>query len=193
MAWTSTKDKERFFEELDKAFNTPTTEILVLPQAQKRDAPKSSISTDVREPKKLKSNETRQEKRPRSTSATILQSMADAGISPPILDNPKPRRTSSSTRKSRTDPFQQRSDNGDQEDKKPGLLDGMVLFFIPNSKKHAVRKFRMTLFAQHGAIVRDSWNEDITHIICDKSITGERVLRDLRWEQFPVQFLLKVD
>ena len=193
MSWTSTKDKEKFFEELDKAFNTPTTEDLVLPQAQKRRAPESSISTDVREPKKLKSNETPQRNRPRSTSATILQSIADAGITPSIPEKPKPRRTSSTPNKSLTDSSQQKSDNGDQDDKKPGLLDGMVLFFIPNSKKHAVRKFRMTLFAQHGAVVRDSWSEDISHIICDKSVTGERVLRDLRWEQFPVQFLLKVD
>ena len=44
----------------------------------------------------------------------------------------------------------------------------------------------MNLFAQHGADVRDAWSDEITHVICDKSITGERVLRDLRWEQFPV-------
>ena len=71
-------------------------------------------------------------------------------------------------------------------EKKSELLSGMVLFFIPNSKKNGVRKFRMTLFAQHGADVRDKWSDEITHVICDKSVTGERILRDLRWEQFPV-------
>ena len=71
-------------------------------------------------------------------------------------------------------------------EKKSELLDGMVLFFIPNSKKNGVRKYRMTLFAQHGADVRDMWSDEVTHVICDKSITGERILRDLRWEQFPV-------
>jgi hypothetical protein len=39
---------------------------------------------------------------------------------------------------------------------------------------------------------------DITHVICDVNITGERVLWDLRWEQFPVtspnlELLLIVD
>jgi hypothetical protein len=185
----NTKDKERFFEELDKAFNTPTTENLVMPQAQKRGAPEPRFPTDVRQPKKLKSKVTPQGNRRRSAS-TILQSTADAGISPSIPEKPRSRRTSSTLKKSLTVTSQHKSDNGEQQDKKPGLLDGMVLYFIPNSKKHAVRKFRMTLFAQHGAVVRDAWSEDITHIICDKSVTGERVLRDLRWEQFPVQSLL---
>ena len=48
----------------------------------------------------------------------------------------------------------------------------------------------MTLFAQHGAVVRDVWRDDITHVICDENITGERVLRDLQWEQFPVTALI---
>jgi len=73
-----------------------------------------------------------------------------------------------------------------EQPKKSDLLDGMILFFIPNSKKNGVRKFRMTLFAQHGADVRDVWSEDVTHVICDENIKGERVLRDLRSEQFPV-------
>ena len=71
-------------------------------------------------------------------------------------------------------------------EKKSELLDGMVLFFIPNSKMNGVRKYRMTLFAQHGADVRDMWSDEVTHVICDKSIRGDRILRDLRWEQFPV-------
>ena len=75
----------------------------------------------------------------------------------------------------------------DETPKKLGnMLTGMVLFFIPNSRKNGVRKYRMNLFTQHGADVRDCWNEDITHIICDKSITGERIMRELQWEQFPV-------
>jgi hypothetical protein len=193
MSWTNTKDKERFFDELDKAFNTPTTETLILPQAQKRGAPETSISTNVREPKKQKSNAIPRGNRPRSVSASILRSTDATGITPSIPGKPKARRTSSTPKKSLTDPSQQKSDNGDEQETKPSLLDGMVLYFIPNSKKHAVRKFRMTLFAQHGAIVRDAWSEDITHIICDKSVTGERVLRDLRWEQFPVQSLQNVD
>ena len=78
------------------------------------------------------------------------------------------------------------SKEGAEVEKKSELLSGMVLFFIPNSKKNGVRKFRMTLFAQHGADVRDKWSDEITHVICDKSVTGERTLRDLRWEQFPV-------
>jgi len=62
----------------------------------------------------------------------------------------------------------------------------MTLYFVPNSKKNGLRRFRMTLFAQHGADVRDEWANDITHIICDKVVTGEKILRDLCLEQFPV-------
>jgi hypothetical protein len=188
MSWKSTKEKERFFEDLDKAFNTPTTAELVVPKLQKRIEPDAQTSTYAPQSKRQKLNDTDEIPRKQSSSATNdLQSTTGVGTRPFIPEKPKPRRTSSTHKKSLTKTSQTKSDNESQQKKEPGLLDGMVLYFIPNSKKHAVRKFRMTLFAQHGADVRDMWSEDITHIICDKSVTGERVLRDLRWEQFPVQ------
>ena len=104
------------------------------------------------------------------------------GVGPVI---PKPTRRPSAVK---------RKSSGSGKDveleKKSELLDGMVLFFIPNSKNNGVRKYRMTLFAQHGADVRDMWSDEVTHVICDKSIRGDRILRDLRWEQFPVSIPL---
>lgn len=44
----------------------------------------------------------------------------------------------------------------------------------------------MTLFAQHGADIRDAWSDEITHIICDQNVNGDKVLQVMRWEQIPV-------
>jgi hypothetical protein len=115
MSWKSFEEKKHFFEQLDKAFNTPPTETLVVP----------------------KFNEgKRRASKPTGTS------------------NTKKRRTSSSNRMSKT---RKTSGSKPEEQKKSNLLDGMVLFFIPNSRKNGVRRFRMTLFPQHGAAVRDVW------------------------------------
>ena len=43
---------------------------------------------------------------------------------------------------------EERAENSD-------LLKGMVLFFIPNSKKNGARKIQMILFVQHGADMGD--------------------------------------
>lgn len=194
MSWKSTKEKERFFEDLDKAFNTPATQELVLPKLGKRIASETRTSIVTPEPKRQKTNDTAEVQQRRSSSTvTALQSTTDVDIRPSKSNNPRPRRTSSTRKKSLTETSEQKSDSKDPQAKEPGLLDGMVLYFIPNSKKHAVRRFRMTLFAQHGADVRHEWSGEITHIICDKSVTGERVLRDLRWEQFPVRFISIID
>jgi hypothetical protein len=168
MSWKSTKEKERFFEQLDRAFNTPSTETLVIPKFNEGPRASSEVKRRVSEPVVPSTTKKRR------TSPSDRVSSTGVGARPKPPKRPSPTRRTSGIKP--------------EEPKKSDLLDGMVLFFIPNSKKNGVRRFRMTLFAQHGAIVRDSWGDDITHVICDEKITGERVMRDLQMEQFPVSF-----
>jgi hypothetical protein len=176
MSWKNSKEKERFFEQLDKAFNTPSTESLVLPKYDDDDVlptPKEGKTRRASAP-----TSTTLAKRRRASSGDRVCSTG-VGIRPPEQPRPVKRRTSVNTKVTRS--------TIKSEEKKSTLLDGMVLFFIPNSKKNGVRKFRMTLFAQHGADVRDVWSDEVSHVICDHNVTGERVLRDLCLEQLPVQ------
>lgn len=182
MSWRTAKEKERFFEELDKAFQTPRNETLVLPQAEKITA-MENVPSGIGGTYKRKSTgeEDDETKRRRASEPEGLST--GVGIRSVGVERSKPRRSNSSKIRNTS---QQSPENVTREDRLSDLLEGMVLFFIPNSTKNGVRRFRMNLFARHGADVRDVWNEDITHIICDSNITGERVMRTLRWEQIPV-------
>jgi hypothetical protein len=190
MAWKTPEDKSRFFDDLERAFNTPPTRSVIVPQVSDLKLPQNTTETAAI--KRRKSTDRGGEvKRKRSTSsenniqlATVKNSPA-ASAAETVSSHIPP--SSVKRRPSETVSRRSTSDRVNEPPKKSSLLDGMVLYFIPNSKKNGLRKFRMTLFAEHGAEVRHEWSEDISHIICDKNITGERVLRDLRWEQFPVR------
>ena len=174
MSWKSKKEKERFFEQVDKAFNTPATEPLIIPRFN--DSPTKHIEAKRRASEPTPLSIMRIAKRQRMPSNERV-GFTGVGIRP---------EKSKSVKKPSLSGRSTVGGKPEEQPKKSNLLDGMVLFFIPNSKKNGVRKFRMTLFAQHGADVRDVWSEDVTHVICDENIKGERVLRDLRSEQFPV-------
>lgn len=189
MAWKSPQDKSRFFEDLERAFNSPSTLNVIVPQVSDIQA-----ATDAPPPaKRRKSSDGRPElKRQRniSSSENVRKLNTAAGLPNIRPDKSNANQLIKMHQKKSSETLSKRRSTSDravaEEPKKSSLLDGMVLYFIPNSKKNGLRKFRMSLFAQHGADVRHEWNQEITHIICDKNITGERVLRELRWEQFHV-------
>jgi len=179
MSWKTTAEKERFFEELDHAFNTPPSQTIVVPQLHET-YPKPPPLTSSPLSKRQCSESLWVERESRKHAD--VRHTTGVGVGPVVSKTV--RQASTAKRKSSGS-----LKEGGELEKKSELLSGMVLFFIPNSKKNGIRKFRMTLFAQHGADVRDTWSDEVTHVICDKSITGERILRDLRWEQFPVFIL----
>lgn len=191
MAWKTPEDKSRFFEDLERAFNTPPTRSIVVPQVSDIEVP-TTEGTPIK--RRKVDNGPREVKRKPSISSENKTSLAKT-TNPPNIGPERSRslRQNSGKPKPAETPSRRRSTASERvdEQKKSSLLDGMVLYFIPNSRKNGLRKFRMTLFAQHGADVRYEWSEEITHIICDQNIIGERVLRDLRWEQFPVPALFK--
>jgi hypothetical protein len=188
MAWKTPEDKSRFFEDLERAFNTPPTRSIVVPQVSDIEVP-TTEGTPVKRrkvdngPREVKRKPSISSENKTSLAKTTNPTHAGPERSRSLRQNTsKPKPAEKSSRRRST------SERVDEQ-KKSSLLDGMVLYFIPNSRKNGLRKFRMTLFAQHGADVRYEWSEEITHIICDQNIMGERVLRDLRWEQFPVSSL----
>lgn len=185
MSWKNSREKEKFFEDLDKAFNTPSTEKLVVPQVKSDDATDESAETRNRFGKRTASDEGPGERKRRATVAADTRSSTGVGLRV-IAEKPKQRRPSVKKSQSLPKTHTIITINEKEEPKKSGLFDGMVCFFIPNSKLNGVRRYRMTLFAKHGADVRHEWSEDITHILCDNNINGERILETLRWEQFPV-------
>jgi BRCA1 C Terminus (BRCT) domain len=187
MSWKSKKEKEDFFLSLDKAFNTPSTGTLVIPQIDEfRRAPEPDQHPSPRESKRRRSdNIDRDSKRRCSSSAASLTGVGIRNESP---EDPRPvKSTPPSLHRSKSAGSNSKSSGKEIETpRKSNLLDGMVLFFIPNSRKNGVRRFRMTLFAQHGADIRDAWSDEITHIICDQNVNGDKVLQVMRWEQIPV-------
>jgi len=186
MSWKSTKDKKRFFEELDKAFNTPPSQTLILPQLNKKNTTKPLIEQPSPIlPARRKSIYEPQDPKRRKASVENINTTG-VGRRPIRQEKPKPIKRPPPVKK-RSSESQKQSDEKISE-----LLSGMVLFFIPNSKKNGIRRYRMNLFARHSADVRDVWSDEITHVICDTSITGERIMEDLRWEQFPVSLLPNV-
>ena len=185
MAWKTPEDKEKFFEDLERAFNTPASQTILVPQITDNQISTNESGSSVKRKRSGASDGDvkNQVIDPASNVIILPKRTKSAPFLPKMSPSLRPQITkskSSETRKKR-----RISSDLVEQPKKSSLLDGMVLYFIPNSKKNGLRKFRMTLFAQHGAIVCHEWNEHITHIICDENITGERVLRDLRWEQFP--------
>ena len=183
MSWTNTRDKELFFEALDRAFNTPSTEAVIVPRIWQND--NEYLIKPLGGPSNLKKSKAefrpRDVKKRRIISKGTLESTTGARNRPSdteIVKRPFATRKFSETSRKSSDVA--------KEPRKSSLLDGMVLYFIPNSTKNGVRSFRMTLFPQHGAEVRDWWSDNVTHIICDKIVDGDRVLRDLGREVFPV-------
>ena len=169
MSSRTVQDNEKFLDDLDKAFNTPSNEVLVVPRV----SPKCS---DAEHGKGKRRRDTHDNENNGKKRRACENSCTGVGIRTPPTDKSKPVRKNGGKRRSMETAEAKLSD----------LLDGMVLFFIPNSKKNGVRKFRMNLFERHGADVRDTWSSDVTHIICDKNIFAERIVRDLALDEVPV-------
>ena len=132
MAWRCTKDKERFFEELDRAFNTPSSQALVVPQIQRHKNPPKPLTPSTSPssgPKRhVSTSEVNDAKRRKisvnnaSTTGVGIRRVHEKS-KPVKKQSPVNRRSSKSSQQSSID-----------APKLPGLLSGMVLFFIPNSK-----------------------------------------------------------
>src|SRR5438045_9701592 len=121
MSWKSKEDKERFFDDLEKAFNTPASQTLILPKVKNK--PLLQQPSDLLPKRQTSAYRPNDAKRQR-VSATYA-STTGVGIRPVVREKPKRplpvKRRPSESKKLHSEKIVKLSE----------LLSGMVLFFIP--------------------------------------------------------------
>ncbi|KAL1966481.1 hypothetical protein VTN77DRAFT_4403 [Rasamsonia byssochlamydoides] len=65
------------------------------------------------------------------------------------------------------------------------IFKGLKFFFVPNDDVAPARRMRIQKTQEYGAIWARNWTTDITHVIVDKDIHFQDVLRVLKLDQFP--------
>ncbi|KAL4782991.1 hypothetical protein BJX76DRAFT_331219 [Aspergillus varians] len=65
------------------------------------------------------------------------------------------------------------------------IFKGLVFFFFPNSDVSPLRRVRIQRAQEYGALWARSWGDNITHIIIDKGLKFEEILKHLKLESIP--------
>ncbi|KAL3460717.1 hypothetical protein BJX64DRAFT_177238 [Aspergillus heterothallicus] len=65
------------------------------------------------------------------------------------------------------------------------IFKGLVFFFFPNSDVSPLRRLRIQRAQEYGALWERTWGDNITHVIVDKGLKLEEVLKHLKLESFP--------
>lgn len=61
--------------------------------------------------------------------------------------------------------------------------------FFPNNDVSPLRRLRIQRAQEYGAIWAKTWEDNITHVIVDKGLMFQDVLKHLKLEAFPVSML----
>ncbi|PQE06356.1 hypothetical protein CJF32_00002048 [Rutstroemia sp. NJR-2017a WRK4] len=70
------------------------------------------------------------------------------------------------------------------------IFNGFEFFFLRNDDKSPLRKRRITLSREHGAIWTTTWTNKITHLIVDNDLTRKDVLTYLKLNSLPPQVIM---
>ncbi|KAI9368028.1 hypothetical protein BJX61DRAFT_249072 [Aspergillus egyptiacus] len=65
------------------------------------------------------------------------------------------------------------------------IFKGLVFFFFPNSDVSPLRRLRIQKAQEYGALWAKEWGDNITHVIVDKGLEFEEILKHLKLETFP--------
>lgn len=65
------------------------------------------------------------------------------------------------------------------------MLTGLSVFF-PNSDVSPLRRLRIQRAQEYGALWARTWGDNVTHVIVDKGLAFQEVLKHLCLETFPV-------
>ncbi|RDW76408.1 DNA-directed DNA polymerase IV [Aspergillus mulundensis] len=65
------------------------------------------------------------------------------------------------------------------------ILKGLVFFFFPNNDVSPLRRVRIQRAQEYGALWAKTWRDDITHIIVDKGLKYDDILKHLKMETVP--------
>ncbi|KAJ0424636.1 hypothetical protein BJY00DRAFT_309055 [Aspergillus carlsbadensis] len=70
------------------------------------------------------------------------------------------------------------------------IFKGLVFYFFPNSDISPLRRLRIQRAQEYGALWERTWGNNITHVIVDKGLKFEEVLRHLKLGSFPSEIAL---
>ncbi|KAL2835779.1 hypothetical protein BJY01DRAFT_66126 [Aspergillus pseudoustus] len=70
------------------------------------------------------------------------------------------------------------------------IFKGLVFFFFPNTDVSPLRRLRIQRAQEYGALWERNWGNNITHVIVDKGLKFEEVLKHLSLGSFPPEVAL---
>ncbi|PWY81956.1 putative DNA polymerase POL4 [Aspergillus heteromorphus CBS 117.55] len=70
------------------------------------------------------------------------------------------------------------------------IFRGLVFFFFPNNDVSSLRRLRIQRAQDYGAFWERTWGDNVTHVIVDKGLTFQDVLKHLSLETFPADVAL---
>ncbi|KAL4976794.1 hypothetical protein BDW66DRAFT_159417 [Aspergillus desertorum] len=122
---------------------------------------------------------------PESSASPVSLNASDVGIPSiePILQmkmvSPKRPATNAAGKRKRGGPFAKMIPEQLQ------IFRGLVFFFFPNSDVSPLRRLRIQRAQEYGALWAKTWGSHVTHIIVDKGLEFEEILRHLKLETIP--------
>ncbi|PLN78498.1 putative DNA polymerase POL4 [Aspergillus taichungensis] len=70
------------------------------------------------------------------------------------------------------------------------IFKGLVFYFFPNNDVSPLRRLRIQRAQEYGAVWAKNWGNHITHVIVDKGLTFQEVLKHLKFDCFPSTVML---
>ncbi|KAL2845856.1 hypothetical protein BJX68DRAFT_256719 [Aspergillus pseudodeflectus] len=70
------------------------------------------------------------------------------------------------------------------------IFKSLVFFFFPNSDVSPLRRLRIQRAQEYGALWERTWGHNITHVIVDKGLKFEEIMRHLKLGSFPSEIAL---
>ncbi|KAE8372152.1 hypothetical protein BDV26DRAFT_274724 [Aspergillus bertholletiae] len=93
-------------------------------------------------------------------------------------------------KKTQADDKKKRTCNTKMVPEQHQIFKGLVFFFFPNSDVSPLRRLRIQRAQEYGALWARTWGDNVTHVIVDKGLTFQEVLRHLCLETFPPSIAL---
>ncbi|KAF9889200.1 hypothetical protein FE257_007513 [Aspergillus nanangensis] len=134
----------------------------------------------------------------RSTTPAVLQSSPldfarlgeNTSIVPSITRSYTVGATAANTTRTMTTGKRKRSSPPRVVPENQQVLKGLVFFFFPNSDISPLRRLRIQRAQEYGALWARAWRDDVTHVIVDKGLTFQDVLKHLKLDALPADIAL---
>ncbi|KAB8255107.1 hypothetical protein BDV32DRAFT_142310 [Aspergillus pseudonomiae] len=119
----------------------------------------------------------------RNTSIIVIQDVQDSTVKGSSIMGPPKKNNVDGKKKKRTSTTKIVPEQHQ-------IFKGLVFFFFPNSDVSPLRRLRIQRAQEYGALWARTWGDNVTHVIVDKGLTFQEVLRHLGLETFPPNIAL---